>query len=162
MNQITKQILAYGNCGIVRFRGKAAYGKDMSPRTETWYKADGMGELAQHSEAHGSLPEVNHGVVYRNSVFLPGEASLPSFVWFQPTGEDDAAMTEMSLLSNEESAEGIVVASERVISCRVLRGDEECGQRLRSKARTGGAVSDRQCLCLQATLTRRINAALFI
>jgi hypothetical protein len=33
MNQITKQILAYGNCEIVRFRGKAAYDKDMSPRT---------------------------------------------------------------------------------------------------------------------------------
>ena len=44
-------------------RGKAAYGKDMSPRlqsrrramsganreTETWYKADGMGELAPHT-----------------------------------------------------------------------------------------------------------------
>ena len=33
MNQMKEQILAYGNCGIVRFRGKEAYGKDMSPRT---------------------------------------------------------------------------------------------------------------------------------
>ncbi|HBR95531.1 MAG TPA: hypothetical protein DEA90_15320 [Opitutae bacterium] len=75
MNQITKQILAYGNCEIVRFRGKAAYGKDMSPRTGTWYKADGMGELAPHSEALDSVSEVNHGVVYRNKVFLPGPST---------------------------------------------------------------------------------------
>lgn len=31
--------------------------KDVSPRTETWYKADGMGELAPHSEASGSVPD---------------------------------------------------------------------------------------------------------
>ena len=66
-----------GNCGVVRLRGKEAYVKDVSPRTGTWYKADGMGELAQHSEALSSLPEVNHGVVHRNNAFLPGEASLP-------------------------------------------------------------------------------------
>jgi len=136
MNQITKQILAYGNCGIVRLRGKAAYGKDMSPRTETWYKADGMGELAQHSEVRGSMPEVNHGVVYRNSVFLPGEASLPSLVWFKPTVKDRAAAVAIPLLRNEESAEGIVVVSEPVSSRHVMRVDKECGQHLRSKART--------------------------
>jgi hypothetical protein len=109
-----------------------------------------------------SSAEVNVIVVQGSTVFLPGEASLPSFVWFQSTGEDEAAVAEMSLLSNEESAEGIVVASEPVSSRRVLRGDEECGQRLRSKARTGGAVNDRQSLCLQATLMWRMNAALFI
>jgi hypothetical protein len=136
MNQITKQILAYGNCGIVRFRGKAAYGKDMSPRTGTWYKANGMGELAQHSEAHGSVPEVNHGVVYQNSVFLPGEASRPSLVRLRCAEMDRAAAAAMSLLCSEESAEGIVVVSEPVSSRRALRADEECGQRLRSKART--------------------------
>jgi hypothetical protein len=146
MNQTTKQILAYGNCGIVRFRGKAAYGKDMSPRTGTWYKADGMGELAQHSEAYGSLPEVNHGVVYRNSVLLPGEASRPSLVRLRCAVMDEAAAAVMLLLRREESAEGIVVVSEPVSNHRVLRGGEECGQRLRSKARTkeeeatGGAL----------------------
>ncbi|MEM1221590.1 MAG: hypothetical protein AAGH40_02415 [Verrucomicrobiota bacterium] len=136
MNQIPKEILAYGNCVIVRFRGKAAYGKDMSPRTGTWYKADGTGELAQHSEARGSLPEVNHGVVYQNSVLLPWEASLPSPVWFKSTGKDKVASAAMPWLSNEESAEGIVVVSEPVSSRRVLRVGEGYGQHLRSKART--------------------------
>ena len=76
MNLKEEQILDYGNCDFVRNRGKEAYIKDVSPRTETWYKADGMGELAPHSEALGSVPEVNHGVVHRNSAFLPGEASF--------------------------------------------------------------------------------------
>jgi len=75
MNLTKEQILAYGNCETVRFRGKAAYGKDVSPRTGTPYKADGAGELAPHSEARGSVPEVNGGVVHRNNVFLPGPTS---------------------------------------------------------------------------------------
>ena len=75
MNPNQQQILDYGNCGIARFRGKEAYIKDMSPRTETGYKADGMDKLAPHSEALDSVPEVNLGVVYRNSALLPGEAS---------------------------------------------------------------------------------------
>jgi hypothetical protein len=110
----------------------------------------------------GLRTEVNAAVVQGSIVFLPGEASLPSLVWFQSTGEDEAALAEMPLLSSEESAEGIVVVSEPVSSCRVLRVNEDCGQRLRSKARTGGAVGDHQRLCLQATLTWRINAALFV
>ena len=44
----------------------------MSP---TCYQADGMDELAQHSEVRSSVPEVKHGVVRRNNTFLPGEAS---------------------------------------------------------------------------------------
>ena len=49
----------------MRFRGKEAYVKDVSLRTGTWYKADGMVELAQHSEGRSSVLEVNHGVVHR-------------------------------------------------------------------------------------------------
>lgn len=87
MDLIAKQILTYGNCGIVRLRGKAAYGKDMSPQTGTWYKADGMGELAPHSEALGSVSEVNHGFVYRNSVFLPREVPLDGKGRFRSTAK---------------------------------------------------------------------------
>jgi len=75
MNPNQQQILDYGNCGIARFRGKEAYVKDMSPRTGTRYKADGMDELAPHSEVSDSVLEVNLGVVYRNNAFLPGEVS---------------------------------------------------------------------------------------
>lgn len=67
--------LDYGNCGIVRFRGKEAYVKDMSLRIETGYKAGMAGELAQHSKALSSAMKVNPEVVYRNNAFLPGEAS---------------------------------------------------------------------------------------
>jgi len=116
MNCITKEILAYGNCVIVRFRGKAAYGKDMSPRTGTRYKADGMGKLAPHSKAYGSVPEVNHGVVCRNSVFLPGEISSPCVVRFQSTVKDDAVHVVICALSDEESAAGIVVTEPRAMS----------------------------------------------
>lgn len=118
MNQTKEQIRAYGNCGIVRDRWKAAYGKDMSPRTGTRYKADGTGELAPHSEAHGSVSEVNRGVVYRNSVFLPGEASRPSLVRLQSAGMDKAATAAMPLLCGEESAEGGVVVMQSVSSRR--------------------------------------------
>src|SRR5690625_7190831 len=75
MNSIQQMKLDYGNCGAARPRGKEAYVKDASPRTETRYKADGTDELAQHSKVPSSLPEVNRGVVHRNNALLPGEAS---------------------------------------------------------------------------------------
>jgi hypothetical protein len=134
MNQISKQILAYGNCGIVRFRGKAAYGKDMSPRTGTWYKADGMGKLAPHSEAPGSVPEVNHGVVYRNSVFLPGEASLDGKDRFRSTAKASAPVAAMLRASSiEESAESIVVVEPESVSNRrrVTRPAKSAAQQIR-------------------------------
>ncbi|MEO0797076.1 MAG: hypothetical protein AAFX93_18120 [Verrucomicrobiota bacterium] len=56
-----------GNCVIVRLRGKEAYVKDVSLRTGTRYQADGVDELAQHSEVLSSTPEVNHEVVHRNN-----------------------------------------------------------------------------------------------
>ena len=119
MNLRKEQILDYGNCDFVRNRGKEAYVKDVSPRTETWYKADGMGELAQHSEAYGSVPEVNHGVVHRNNVFLPGEASPHRFGGFQSTRQAGAVVAAMRRKGcGEESAEGIVAVKQSVSSRR--------------------------------------------
>ena len=63
MNSKSIVELDYGNCEIARFRGKEAYVKDVSLRTGTWYKADGMVKLAQHSEGLSSVPEVSHGSV---------------------------------------------------------------------------------------------------
>ena len=68
MNSNTNIELDYGNCGIVKFRWKEAYVTDVSLRTGTWYKADGMVKLAQHSEGRSSVPEVNNGVVHRNII----------------------------------------------------------------------------------------------
>jgi len=132
MNQIRKQILAEGNCvssrrrhssdsakQTVRDRGKAAYGKDMSPRTGTSYKADGAGELAQHSEAHGSASEVSGGVVYRNSVFLPGEVSFCGTGGFQATRQARALAAAMrQAVQGEKSAEAGVVVTEPVSNRR--------------------------------------------
>lgn len=75
MNCITNKELDYGNCGVVRLRGKETYVKGMGLRTGTGYKAGMAGELAQHSEALSSAMEVNPEVVCRNSASLPGEAS---------------------------------------------------------------------------------------
>ena len=119
MNSIDRKELAEGNCETVRDRGKAAYGKDMSPRTETSYKAADAGELAPHSEALSSVSEVNGGVVYRNSAFLPGEISPCGTSGFQSTHKAGAPAAAMSLaVQSEKSAEGIVVVTEPVSSRR--------------------------------------------
>ena len=67
--------LDQGNCEVATLRGKEAYVKGAGLRTETGYKADAAGELAQHSEAPGSAAEVKPEVARRNSASLPGEAS---------------------------------------------------------------------------------------
>lgn len=134
MNQIRKQILAEGNCETVRDRGKAAYGKDMSPRTGTSYKADGAGELAQHSEALGSAPEVNDGVVCRNNAFLPGEVSCCGTGGFQTTREARAPAAAMrQAVQSGKSAEGVVVVTEPVSNrrreTRPVKDAARCGGR---------------------------------
>lgn len=134
MNQTTIQILVYGNCDFVSNRGKEAYGKDMSPRTGTWYKADDTGELAPHSEALGSVSEVNHGVVYRNSVFLPGEASMDGKGRFRFTAKASAPVAAMSRASSiEESAASIVVVEPESVSSRrrVTRPVKSAAQQIR-------------------------------
>ena len=49
--------------------------KTVSLRTETAYKADGPGKVAQHTEAQGSGLEVNAEVVQLQFAFLSGETS---------------------------------------------------------------------------------------
>lgn len=73
MNKDSK-ILDDGNRGRVTDRGKEAGVNAVSPRTGTAYKADGQGEVAQHTEAHGSSPEVNAGVVQLQFAFLPARS----------------------------------------------------------------------------------------
>lgn len=98
-----------------------------------------MGELAQHSEALGSVPEVNHGVVHRNNVFLPGEGSSRRSGGFKSTREVRAPVAAMRLaVWDEESAESVVVVSESVSSRRrVTRPVKSmvswCGRRLEPK-----------------------------
>ena len=72
------KILDQGNCDFVRDRGKEAYVKSTSLRTETFYKAGVVGELAQHSETHDSTTQVKNEVAGRRSIHLPGEASVSS------------------------------------------------------------------------------------
>jgi len=45
----------------------------VSLRTETAYKADGLGKVAQHTDTHGSGPEVNAEVAQLQFAFLSGE-----------------------------------------------------------------------------------------
>ena len=54
--------------------------KLMSRRTERPYKVDGAGELARHSAARGSTPEINGPVVQQEFTFLLREtcSSSPS------------------------------------------------------------------------------------
>jgi hypothetical protein len=103
MNSMKVEELDCGNCEIARFHGKEADVKSVSPRTETCYQADGMDELAQHSEVQSSVPEVKHGVVRRNNTFLPGEASSRAV----PVDRPRRGMIPGE--SGEESAEVIVV-----------------------------------------------------
>ena len=78
-----------------------------------------MGELAPHSEALGSIPEVNHGVVYRNSVFLPGEAWMDGKGRFKSAAKVSAPAAAMSRASSiEESAASIVVVEPESVSSR--------------------------------------------
>jgi len=148
MNLYKIQILAYGNCDSVRDGGKEAYGKDMSPRTETSYKADSADELAPHSEVPGSALEVNGGVVYRNNAFLPGEVSLGGTGGFQSTrkaGASGAAMPRTE--PSEESAESGVVVSESVSNRRretrpVKDAASRYGRRLEPKKWNQPEVSD--------------------
>ena len=47
--------------------------KTVSLRTETAYKADGPGKVAQHTDAQGSGTEVNAEVAQLQFAFLSGE-----------------------------------------------------------------------------------------
>jgi len=53
--------------------GRKLEGNAVSLRTETAYKADEPGKVAQHTEAQGSSSEVNAEVVQLQFAFLSGE-----------------------------------------------------------------------------------------
>src|SRR5207249_6295248 len=57
----------------------------MSRRTERPYKVDGTGELAQHSKARCSVPEINGPVVQQEFTSLLRETCNPSLE-AKPTG----------------------------------------------------------------------------
>ena len=67
------KVLAKGNCDSARDGGEEADSKVVSRRTETSYKAEPWGELAQHSEAHRFRGMVNGAIVLRKSTILSGE-----------------------------------------------------------------------------------------
>src|SRR5215471_7784463 len=72
------QTLDLGNCGVVRLPWEGSYGsKLMSRRTERPYKVDGAGELARHSAARCSTPEINGPVVQQKFTFLLRETCNP-------------------------------------------------------------------------------------
>jgi len=98
-----------------------------------------MGELAQHSEALGSLPGVNHEVVHRDNAPLLGKASsgrAGGFGTTRQSGAPSAAMRPAVL--DTESAEGIVVADPRAVSGRrrVTRPVKDTEDSNAMKART--------------------------
>src|SRR5215471_10139764 len=68
---------------------EGSYGsKLMSRRTERPYKVDGVGELAPHSAAPCSAPEINGPVVQQEFTFLLREACPPS-----PSATTDAPVS---------------------------------------------------------------------
>ena len=143
MNSNKERKLDYGNCEVVRLRGKEAYVKDVSPRTETEYKADGMGELAQHSEARSSVPEVNSGVVHRNNVFLPGEALLPGGTGFRHCGASrDGRATGRGVSRGRSSRIERAGSSRR----RVTRPVKVTGGLRRGEGPNRRGGTDRRCL----------------
>ena len=88
------------------------------------------------AKSFGSCAAVNTAVVQGSIVFLPGEASFECITRLQSAAECFAPRAVMYVVPSEESADGIVVVSESVSSCRPLGVGEEYGQSVRSKART--------------------------
>ena len=96
-----------------------------------------MVKLAQHSEGRSSVSEVNHGVVHRNNVLLPGEVSVGRLDGFKSATKVRASAAAMSqAVQTEKSAEGIVGVTESVSSCVSMVQGEECGKPVRSKAQS--------------------------
>ena len=63
----------------MRFRGEEAYIKVVSLRTETFYKVDSTGKMAQHIEALGLVGKIKSEVVQRINMQLPREISSSCF-----------------------------------------------------------------------------------
>jgi len=141
--------LDYGNCETVRFRGKEAYIKDVSLRTETCYKADGMGELAQHSEALSSVPEVKHEVVHRNNAPLPGEVSLPCGNGLNRPKRYCGSMSNRATEKREVSRDHSSCRRSIGSSCRSRKVRDPVTTRPRAACNEGSnrrRANDRRCL----------------
>src|SRR5213080_4822656 len=79
MEDSMTQALDRSNCGTARFPWEGSHrSKLMSRRTERPYKVDGTGELAQHSAARCSVPEINGPVVQQEFTSLLRETCNPS------------------------------------------------------------------------------------
>ena len=91
----------------------------------------------------GSRTEVNAAVVQGSIVLLPGEASTECVDRFESTDKIGAPHAVMCVVSVEESAEAIVVASESASSrrSRLAGSGEDCGQPWRLKGRAGGGAT---------------------
>jgi len=76
------KILEKDNWQTARFVGKEVCIKVVRLRTETFYKADAMGEGAVHSESRSSVVEVKNELVQRKFMQLPGEISIASGAGF--------------------------------------------------------------------------------
>ena len=97
----------------------------------------GLGSWHHTANPFGSSMEVNTAVVQGSIERLPREASMVGIRWFQSTTKTNALVPAMVRgVSIEESAESIVVVSEPVSSFVPVAQNEECGQPVRSKART--------------------------
>ena len=103
------KILDQGNCDFVRDRGKEAYVKSTSLRTETFYKAGVVGELAPTQRN----PRFNHAGKERGCgeevYILTGGRPRCRAPWVAICPSKGAALSAMPELGAEESAEIIVV-----------------------------------------------------
>src|SRR5436190_11255646 len=103
MEDSMTQALDRSNCGTARFPWEGSHrSKLMSRRTERPYKVDGTGELAQHSAARCSVPEINGPVVQQEFTFLLRETCNPA------RRKRRERWPEMTAVREQESAEAVV------------------------------------------------------
>src|SRR5579862_5968660 len=92
--------------------------KLMSRRTERPYKVDGAGELAPHSAARHSAPEINGPVVQPEFTFLLRETCRPAH------RQRWERWPEMAIVREQESAEAVVPG----VTSRKDRTDSQPGK----------------------------------
>lgn len=99
------KILDDGNCGLVRVRGKEAYVKVASLRTETLYKVGTMGELAQHNETLCSVVKIKSEVALRKFIHLPREVSITCVWGFNPPINRSGCVSNAVIVYREVSSD---------------------------------------------------------
>jgi RNA-directed DNA polymerase len=122
------QALDLSNCGTARFPWEGSYGSTlMSRRTERPYQVDGAGELARHSAAQGSAPEINGPVVQQEFTSLLREICGPS-----------PSATPI----NREQAVGAEASNDQRETAEVSRGhSSEVGPSRRPELVSGGSTA---------------------